>query len=47
MVRLFAKEATAAIGTVLAETKGQPRGPAISPRPWRTVRLRGMFKERG
>ena len=47
MVRLFAKEATAAIGAVLAEAKDGRRGPALSPRPWRTVRPRGCSRNAG
>jgi hypothetical protein len=47
MVRLFAKEATAAIGTVLAETKGRPARTGDLAAPLADGEAARMFKERG
>ena len=47
MVRLFAKEATAAIGAVLAETKGQPARTGALAAPLADGEAARMFKERG
>ena len=47
MVRLFAKEATAAIGTVLAESKGRPVRTGDLAAPLADGEGARMFKERG
>jgi hypothetical protein len=47
MVRLFAKEATAAIGAVLAESKGRPARTGALAVPLADGEAARMFKERG
>jgi len=47
MVRLFAKEATAAIGAVLAEAKGRPARTGALAVPLADGEAARMFKERG
>ena len=47
MVRLFAKEATAAIGAVLAESKGRPARTGDLAAPLADGEAARMFKERG
>src|SRR5580765_1614540 len=47
MVRLFAKEATAAIGTVLAESKRRPARTGALAVPLADGEAARMFKERG
>jgi predicted regulator of Ras-like GTPase activity (Roadblock/LC7/MglB family) len=46
MVRLFAKEATAAIGAVLAETKSQPARVGTLAAPLTEGEARAIFRER-
>ena len=47
MVRLFAREATAAIGTVPAETKARPARTGDLAAPLADGEAARMFKERG
>ena len=46
MVRLFAKEASAAIGAILAESRGRPRRHPELARPLQADEGRAMFRER-